>query len=61
MKGTSMAEKDVEASKIKELTDKLEEEISLSYYLKPGTITVSRDLIKALQDLLENPENWEEN
>ncbi|MDD6416828.1 MULTISPECIES: hypothetical protein [Lactobacillus] len=56
-----MAEKDVEASKIKELTDKLEEEISLSYYLKPGTITVSRDLIKALQDLLENPENWEEN
>ncbi|GHV97482.1 hypothetical protein lacNasYZ03_14900 [Lactobacillus nasalidis] len=56
-----MAGKETEQAEVQKLLGKLEEEISLSYYLKPGTITVGRDLVQALQDLLANPENWEEN
>ena len=50
-----------EVEKMQKLLGQLEEEISLSYFLKPGTITVGRDLLQAMQDLLANPENWEEN
>ena len=50
-----------EQAELKQLLEKLEEEISLSYYLTPGIITVGRDLVQALNDLVDNPDNWEEN
>ena len=50
-----------QVEKIQKLLGQLEEEISLSYFLKPSTITVGRDLLQAMQDLLANPKNWEEN
>ena len=57
----TMSGKENESEKIKNLLTKLEEEISLSYYLKPSSITLGRDLVKAMQDLTENPDNWNEN
>ena len=56
-----MAGKEEEVEKMQKLLGQLEEEISLSYFLKPSTITVGRDLLQAMQDLLANPKNWEEN
>lgn len=56
-----MAGKEEVVEKIQKLLGQLEEEISLSYFLKPSTITVGRDLLQAMQDLLANPKNWDEN